>query len=91
MSDSLIDDAVRRASRVEGWMYEEELRWLAEHASRSTSIIEVGIWKGRSTTALCHAAAGRVYAIDHFQGSPEERSWPSEFDLRWRQQYLAEN
>lgn len=70
----VIDDAVQRAKGVVGWIDDPELRWLAEHAYRSQVIIEVGVWKGKSTTALCHASGGRVYAIDHFLGSPEERA-----------------
>ena len=69
---TLIEAAVERAEAVDGWMYPAELRWLAEQAYRSLVVIEVGVWKGRSTTAICHAAAGQVFAADHFRGSPEE-------------------
>lgn len=61
------------AEQIEGWMTEPELNQLRKWAKRFPTVVEIGCWKGRSTAALCEACPGTVYAIDHFQGSPEER------------------
>lgn len=57
---------------IDGWMTEEELAWLTEQAQSSETIVEIGSWKGRSTTALLNGCPGTVHAIDHFKGSPGE-------------------
>lgn len=71
--DATVAGAVKQASGIEGWMSEEELAWLAEMAVTRDRIVEVGSWKGRSTTALALATHGRVYAVDHWRGSANER------------------
>ncbi len=58
-------------SEVEGFMSTTELWFLYEFAQCVTSIIEIGSWCGRSTSALAAGCKGPVYAIDHFQGSRE--------------------
>jgi len=58
---------------LEGWMSKPELEWLYEKASHRQCIIEIGVWKGRSTAALCEATPGRVFAIEHWKGSKDER------------------
>jgi len=62
-------DAARAA---DGWMADDELIWLAEQAQSAKVIIEVGCWKGRSTLALADNTTGKVYAVDHWQGTPED-------------------
>lgn len=68
------DEMLSLARPIEGWMYDEELIWLFHAASECTSIVEIGVWCGRSTTALCCGVReyGAVFAVDHFGGSPEE-------------------
>lgn len=51
----------------------EELEWLFSTARQMKTIVEVGSWLGRSTHALCSGCAGKVYAVDHFRGTPSER------------------
>ena len=43
---------ISHAINIPGWMSVEELTYLAEAASKSNIIVEVGSWKGRSTIAL---------------------------------------
>lgn len=62
---------MKHASDIPGWMNDEELAWLSSQAARMQNVAEIGCWKGRSTFALLSACEGFVYAIDHFQGSPD--------------------
>jgi predicted O-methyltransferase YrrM len=64
---------IENALAIQGWMDPHDLRWLAEKASRHTSIVEVGCWRGRSTTCLADNTPGTVYAIDHWRGSEEHQ------------------
>jgi predicted O-methyltransferase YrrM len=58
---------------ISGWMSMEELNWLYEKASEMETIVEIGSWMGRSTHAILSGCKGKVYAVDHFHGSPSER------------------
>ena len=59
---------------IAGWMGGPELQWLFEKAAQMESIVEIGSWMGKSTHALCSGCPGIVIAVDHFQGSPDERT-----------------
>jgi hypothetical protein len=61
-------EGIMRALKVEGFMSEEELTWLHDTAKNMTNVIEVGSWKGRSTTALLEGCAGMVTAVDNWSG-----------------------
>lgn len=61
---------------IEGWMAESELKWLASIAAQVYSTAEIGCWKGRSTSVLLENTKGPVYAVDHWQGSEDERNGP---------------
>jgi hypothetical protein len=56
----------------ETWMYAHELAWLFNRAKEMASIVEIGSWKGRSTEILLKGCKGKVYAVDHWRGSPAE-------------------
>jgi hypothetical protein len=58
---------------IEGWMSTHELEWLHNVSSGMNSVVEIGLWLGRSTFALCSGCKGKVYAIDHFKGSLEHQ------------------
>jgi predicted O-methyltransferase YrrM len=58
--------------KIDGWMGDEELRWLYETAKTMKSVVEIGSWKGRSTHAILSGCRGPVWAVDHFMGSPNE-------------------
>lgn len=57
---------------IPGFMELEELAWLHQQAARFDTVVEVGCWMGRSTSALAHDHSGRVFTVDHFEGSPSE-------------------
>ena len=61
-------EAIMKAMKVDGFMIEEELTWLYETAQRMDSVVEVGSWKGRSTTALLEGCKGIVTAVDNWSG-----------------------
>lgn len=63
-----------KAQEIDGWMEGKALDWLAEQAARHQTIVELGVWKGRSTACLAEHTAGTVFAIDHFHGSRKGRS-----------------
>lgn len=52
---------------IVGWMNEWELEWLAQMALKSSRIIEIGSWCGRSTRALALHTKGTVWAVDSWQ------------------------
>lgn len=56
----------------EGWMGKKCRKWLAAQASQSPRIVEVGVWKGRSTTVLARRCPGIVFAVDHWEGTPHD-------------------
>lgn len=59
---------ISRSMRIQGWMSEIELTWLAEQASCHDLIIEIGSFHGRSTRALGDYARGMVIAVDTWTG-----------------------
>lgn len=59
---------ISKALKIPGWMYRQELTWLARQAETHTQIVEVGSFLGRSTRALADNTRGNVYAIDDWYG-----------------------
>ena len=49
-----------------GWMSSKELEWLSEQSKYMSSIVELGSYRGRSTSALLSGCKGTVYAVDKF-------------------------
>lgn len=69
-----IDGIIEKATKIDGYITHDELRWLIKQARNMTSILEIGCFKGRSTLALLEASfPAPVYAIDHFEGSIEHK------------------
>lgn len=56
------------ASPIEGWMDIDELEWLCDTAVNMDTVVEIGAWKGRSTTALLQGCKGIVFAVDPWRG-----------------------
>lgn len=65
---------ITEAQKIEGFMSDIELEWLAIQATKYKKIIEVGSWLGKSTRALAdNIKDGIVVAVDHWKGSEGER------------------
>jgi hypothetical protein len=61
-------EAIVKALQIDGFMSEEELTWLYEQAQRMESVVEIGSWKGRSTSVLLGGCPGLVLAVDNWTG-----------------------
>ncbi len=72
------DQVAGIANGIEGWLSDAQGRALfaaAANCSGKGAIVEIGSWKGRSTTWLASGARTRglkVYAVDPHQGSRED-------------------
>lgn len=62
---------IDNALKIDGWMNERELGWLASMAAQCATIIEIGSWQGRSATVMADNTHGQIYCVDHFKGAPE--------------------
>jgi predicted O-methyltransferase YrrM len=62
---------IGRALQTEGWMSEAELEYLADLASRSGHIVEVGSWKGRSAIGMAMNTSAVVCCVDSWSGRLE--------------------
>ncbi len=58
--------------KIQGWMGPKALRWLARRAARHRQVIEVGVWRGRTTKVLAAACPGTVWAVDHWLGAQQD-------------------
>lgn len=62
---------IRKALQIHGWMTENELKWLANRANETKTIIEVGCYEGRSTRALADNTSGIIHAVDPWNGKQQ--------------------
>src|SRR5215475_4084690 len=60
---------LENALQIDGWMSYPELEILAGLAKKSSSIIEVGCYKGRTTRVLADNTEGIVYCLDPLEGT----------------------
>ena len=77
----------RRFADVQGFLFDLEgytLLQLAAHGEGDGAIVEIGSFMGRSTAFLAAGSAStgreKVYAVDHFKGSPEHQPGESYAD-----------
>lgn len=56
------------AKHIHGFMFDDELEWLAQQAENASTILEVGTYHGRSTAALCEYSTGLVVSVDDWSG-----------------------
>lgn len=59
---------IEKALKIDGWMSDLELIWLARAAQDCKVIVEFGSYKGRSTRALGDNTTGIVFAVDPWDG-----------------------
>jgi hypothetical protein len=59
---------IMNAMQIEGWMSENELRWLAKMSKDFEISVEFGSHCGRSTRAIADNTKGVVYAVDPWTG-----------------------
>jgi predicted O-methyltransferase YrrM len=74
---------IERAQATPGWMSDAELTYLAECAGKSTAIVEIGSWKGRSTLALACNTSGTVYAVDTWKGTEQQGDELAQHEPGW--------
>lgn len=74
---------LQRALDAQGWFSESEMEYIATIAAKSKVIVEIGSYKGRSTLALAQNTDGIVYAVDHWEGSPEHQSELANYPKGW--------
>lgn len=55
---------IEPALAIGGWMTDRELHWLADTASKCKTIIEVGSFRGRSTTAMAENSDATIWCVD---------------------------
>lgn len=60
----------------EGWMGRKPSKWLSHEARRHKRIVEVGVWKGRTTALLAKHSkkSARIWAVDHWKGTPDDEN-----------------
>jgi predicted O-methyltransferase YrrM len=71
--DSRYPITISNARRIDGWMTDLELLWLAYQAYEHKRICEVGSWLGRSSRALGDSTQGHLWCVDTWAGSEEHK------------------
>lgn len=88
---------IERALETPGWSSPTELTWLAERASESRIIAEIGSWRGRSARAMADNSQAKIFCIDtfadHAVGIPGWWNDPSDLhaDPDWLYREFANN
>jgi predicted O-methyltransferase YrrM len=59
--------AIAESAHIFTWTGEDEMAWLADHASRSSLIVELGSYMGRTAKLFAVASPGKIICVDHFE------------------------
>jgi predicted O-methyltransferase YrrM len=59
--------------KIDGW-FDDESFYDFITLKNPAVCVEVGVWKGRSTSCLAARVSGEIYAVDTFMGSESERN-----------------
>jgi predicted O-methyltransferase YrrM len=76
-----VNAVLDRAEKIHGWMDREELAWLAEQAAAAHKTVEVGCWRGRSTTVMAEATSGTIWCVDPWTGTQDAPHKPVKRDV----------
>lgn len=63
-----MNPVLSNAQKITGWMFNDELLWLAKQAQKSQMIVEAGSNIGRSTMVLADNCPGIVISVDPYSG-----------------------
>jgi hypothetical protein len=63
---------ITNSDHIPGWVDGRIMVDLRALAVGLQTIVNIGVWKGKSVGALAETGAGLVYAVDHFHGSVDE-------------------
>lgn len=76
-----LDELYKTIDQIQGWLWPYQAYVLYAIASHSKGkLVEVGSWKGKSTSTFCFATEKKdieIYCVDTWQGSEEHK----EFDI----------
>lgn len=72
---------VSEALKIDGYMNESDMLWLAKAASEHRVIVEVGSFLGRSTRAMLDNSNAQIYAFDDWYGPREINHASEERDM----------
>ena len=71
---------IKTVVNIPGWLGRNEIKILQEYAiaqqkESGTDLLEIGSWKGCSSTVIASALSGdrRLWMVDHFRGSSEHQ------------------
>jgi predicted O-methyltransferase YrrM len=60
-----------KALTITGWMSPQELTFLAKTAAKSSNILEVGSFQGRSTRAMVDNSIAKITCVDPWDGKTQ--------------------
>jgi predicted O-methyltransferase YrrM len=87
------DEAIELAKKVDGWMDPPDLDFLYNVASfvkEGDKIVEVGPWRGRSTTALVLGAKTKdITVVDKWEGTIGEEEYFPTTGIPIREEFIA--
>jgi len=63
------DAPIIKSMSIDGWMTQKELEWMQKMSKCMTSMVEIGCFKGRTTSLIASSCPGQVIAIDTWEGS----------------------